>query len=59
VGRFVVIRDVDGRRHAISAGSVAAICKTDDGVLILLLCGRTVQLAQSMPVMPEWMDGRG
>jgi hypothetical protein len=55
----VVIRDVDGRRHAFFAGSVAAICETDDGVLILPPGGRMVQLAQSMPVMPEWMDGRG
>jgi hypothetical protein len=55
----VVIRDVDGRRHAISAGSVAAICETDDGVLILLPGGRMVHLTQSMPVVLEWMDGRG
>jgi hypothetical protein len=29
VGRFVVLTDMDVRNHAVSAGSVAAICETE------------------------------
>ena len=36
VGQFVVLRDIDGRTHAVAAGAVAAICETDDGALIML-----------------------
>jgi hypothetical protein len=36
VGQFVVLRDIDGRTHAVAAGAVAAICETDDGALLML-----------------------
>ncbi len=31
VGRFLILRDPDGVMHAVAAGSVAAVCQTDDG----------------------------
>ncbi|MCW8087601.1 hypothetical protein [Sabulicella glaciei] len=39
VGRFVVLVDRQGIRHALSATAVVAICETEDGSTILLLPG--------------------
>ena len=36
IGRFVVIRDVEGNRPAVAAAAVAALCETDDGTLLML-----------------------
>ena len=44
-GRYVVIRDREGRRHALSTGAVPAICE-DEGVLTLLLPGGRVVIAE-------------
>jgi hypothetical protein len=57
VGRFIVLRDVNGRRHGIAAGSVAAVCDNDEGVLLLLPGGRIVQVAQSLDVILAWLTG--
>ena len=43
VERFVVLRDRDGHLHAVSAGSVGALCETEDGVLLLLPGGRLIR----------------
>ena len=59
VGRFVVLRDRDGNLHAVSAGSVGALCETEDGVLLLLPGGRLIHVARPMPVVLAWLDGRG
>ena len=59
VGRFVVLRDVDGRIHAVAAGSVGAVCETDDGTLLMLPGGRMVHVPQVMAVVLAWLDGRG
>ena len=59
VGRFVVLRDLDGRVHAVAAGSVAAVCETDDGALLMLPGARLVHVAQPMAVVLAWLDGRG
>ena len=58
VGRFVVLRDLDGTLHAVSSGSAAALCQTDDGALLMLPGGRMVQVAQPMAVVLAWLDGR-
>lgn len=58
VGRFVVLRDRDGQLHAVSAGSVGAVCETDDGVLLLLPGGRLIHVPRPMPVVLAWLDGR-
>ena len=50
-GRFVVLRDTDGRVYAIAAGAVAAACETDDGTLLMLPGALTSVLG--------WLDGRG
>ena len=58
IGRFVVLRDLDGRLHAVSAGAVGAICENDDGSVLLLPGGRLIQVAQSMRKVLAWLDGR-
>ena len=59
VGRFVVLRDMDGALHAIAAGSVGAVCETEDGALLLLPGGRLVHVGHSMRTVLGWLDGRG
>ena len=58
VGRFVILRDMDGCTHAVAIGSIAAICGTDDGALLMLPGGRMVHVPRSMQVVLEWLDGR-
>jgi len=59
VGRFVILRDLEGHLHAIAAGSVGAICEIDDGCLILLPGGRMIQVGQTLARVLGWLDGRG
>jgi hypothetical protein len=58
VGRFVVLRDIDGRTHAVAAGAVAAICETDDGALLMLPGGKLVHVPRPLEVVLAWLDGR-
>jgi hypothetical protein len=58
VGRFLVLRDLDGHLHAVSAEAVSAICETDLGSLLLLPGGRLIQIEQSMAKLLAWLDGR-
>ena len=57
VGRLVVFRNIDGNTHAIAAGSMAAVCQTDDGAMLLLPGGRMVHVLQIMAVVLAWLDG--
>ena len=59
VGRFVVLRDIEGRTHAVSAGSVGAVCETDDGTMLMLPGARLLHVAQPMATVLAWLDGRG
>lgn len=59
VGRFVVLRDMDGRTHAVSAGAVGAVCETDDGALLMLPGGRMIHVPQALGTVLAWLDGRG
>jgi hypothetical protein len=59
IGRFVVVRDLDGHVHAVAAGSVGAICATDEGALLLLPGGRLIHLGRPLSVVLAWLDGRG
>lgn len=58
IGRFVIFRDIDGRVHALAAGSVSAICQTDEGALLMLPGGRMVHVERSMETVLHWLDGR-
>jgi len=59
IGRFVVLRDLGGQVHAVSAGSVGAVCETDDGSLLLLPGGRLIHVGQSLATVLAWLDGHG
>jgi hypothetical protein len=55
VGRFVILRDLEGRTHAVAAGAVAAVCETDDGALLMLPGGRMVHVPQGLGVVLGWL----
>ncbi len=59
IGRFVVLRDLDGRTHAVAAGAVSALCETDDGALLMLPGGKMIHVPRPMEVILAWLDGRG
>ena len=59
IGRFVLLRDLEGRSIAVAAGSVSAISETDDGALLMLPGGRMVQVPQAMETVLAWLNGRG
>ena len=59
IGRFVVLRDLEGRSLAVAAGSVSAVSQTDDGALLMLPGGRMVQVPQALETVLAWLDGRG
>lgn len=58
IGRFVILRDADGRRHAVSAASVSAICEDEAGVILLLPGGRLIRLEQRLEAVMAWLDFR-
>ena len=58
VGRFVVLRDIEGRTHAVAAGSVGAVCETDDGTLLMLPGARLLHVPRPMATVLAWLDGR-
>ena len=55
VGRFVLLRDMDGTLHAVAAGSVAALCQADEAVVILLPGGRMVRVEQPLETVLGWL----
>lgn len=59
VGRFIFVRDRDGRGHAVAAQAVGAVCETDEGTMMLLAGGRMLHLERSMRTVLGWLDGRG
>ena len=60
IGRFVVLRDVEGRVHAVAAGSVGAVCETEDGDTPLMLPGgKIVRVGRGIATVLGWLDGRG
>lgn len=58
VGRFVVLRDLDGKLHAVAAGAVGAMCETDEGTILMLPGARLVHVPQGISTVLGWLDGR-
>ena len=56
LGRFVILRDVEGRLHAVSPSSVGAICEIDDGSLLMLPGGRMLQVSRDLGTVLGWFD---
>lgn len=59
IGRFVILRDLEGRSVAVAVGAVSAVSETDDGALLMLPGGRMVQVPQALEKVLAWLDGRG
>ena len=59
VGRFVVLRDVEGRMHAVAATSVCAICEDDGGALLMLPGGRMIRVEQALGEVLRWLEVGG
>ena len=59
VGRFVVVRDLEGQTLAVAAGSVAAVCAPAAGARLMLPGGRLVHVSQALETVLAWLDGRG
>ena len=59
VGRFIILRDTDGTTHAVAALSVAAVCQTEDGALLMLPGGKLLHVTQPLALVLAWLDGRG
>ena len=59
IGRFVVVHDLGGQTLAVAIGSVAAVCGTDEGALLMLPGGRLVHVPRTMETVLAWLDGRG
>ena len=58
VGRYLIIRDVDGRRHAIGAGAVQAVSEVDSGAMLVMPGGKLLEVPWSLKRVLEWLDGR-
>ena len=58
VGRFMILRDLNGTIHAVAIGSIAAICETDDGALLMLPGARMVHVPRTIETVLQWLEGR-
>ena len=59
VGRFVVLRDVDGRRHATAVTGILALSDADDGdTLLHLPAGRILRVPYSLTTVLAWVEVR-
>ena len=55
-GRFVVVRDRDGRRYALAATAVVAVCDAAEGGTVLLLPGgRVVAMDEDIETVLAWV----
>ena len=59
VGRYVVVRDMEGTTCAVSAGAVSALRETDSGTLLMLSGGKMLEIPRAMRTVLAWLDGRG
>jgi putative aminopeptidase FrvX len=60
IGRYVVVRDADGRLHGLAATAVSAVCDDDaGGALLLLPGGRMVRVSEPVDVVLSWLAGGG
>ena len=44
--------------YAVAAGSVGAVCETDDGTLLMLPGARLLHVPRPMATVLAWLDGR-
>ena len=53
-----MVRDVEGRAHAVASVAVAAVSDGDDGVLLLLPGNRVLRVPQGLGTVLGWLDAR-
>ena len=59
VGRYLLLRDVDGRRHALLATAVHAASQEEDGDTMLLLPGgRALRVSVPFANVLGWLEGK-
>ncbi|MFC7738645.1 hypothetical protein ACFQX4_23210 [Roseomonas sp. GCM10028921] len=58
IGRFVILRDVDGVRHAVSSGGVQAMGDLDGDTLVHLSGARTLRVPHSLATLLSWFEMR-
>ena len=55
-GRYVVVRDRDGRRTAVARHAVSAVCEVEaGGSLLLLPGGRIVHVEEDLDTVLGWL----
>jgi hypothetical protein len=55
-GRYVMLRDADGQRHAIALSAALALCEVQGGGTVLLLPGgRLVRLEAELEEVLAWL----
>lgn len=57
IGRFVVVRDVDGRLHAIALGAISAVSDDGEGGAMLMVHGMRLHVEQSVEAIMVWIAG--
>lgn len=56
IGRYIILRDVNGQTHAVSINAVTALANLDDGTLILLPGGRLLHVPIAMSDILVWLN---
>ena len=59
VGRFVILRDAEGRLHAVAASSVTAVCEEEGASILLLPGGRLIRVERALETVLGWLSGSG
>ncbi|WP_376099997.1 hypothetical protein ACE7GA_12970 [Roseomonas sp. CCTCC AB2023176] len=56
VGRYVILHDGEGTRHALSATTVQALCEADEATLLLLSGGHLVRTEHLPRTILAWIE---
>ncbi len=57
IGRFVILVDIQGQRHALAPSAVPAICECDGLLTLLLPGGKVVLVEASLDEMARTLSG--
>lgn len=58
VGRYVMLRDLEGRLHALSPNAVCAICDNGEGGSVLMLPGgKFIQVEREVEQVAAMLSG--
>ncbi|WP_120010612.1 hypothetical protein [Teichococcus vastitatis] len=56
-GRYVMLRDASGQRHAIALSAALALCEVEEGGTVLLLPGgRLLRLEAGLDEVLAWLS---